>query len=249
MSYAQRAATASCAGDGGSFSLHSYVQVSILVNVTQTAETARAPRKDATKNREALLAAAKTVLRSDPDAPLESIAQHAGLTRRAVYGHFANRDDLVAEVLTRGAERITAALVATTHADPRVWIALIGARLWDEVTDVRVMAQLAVRGPFREQVGAALEPLRRELRSTVRRGIRDGILRRDIEAETLARLLEDCVLAVLDEATRRGLNRAEGQRLVMLSALSTAGLAWREAGVLIDSTPILSSTIQREVAR
>lgn len=209
----------------------------------------RAPRRDATENREALLAAAKTVLRGDPDASLESIAQHAGLTRRAIYGHFANRDELVAEVLTRGAERISAALVATSHADPRVWIALIGARLWDEVADVRIMAQLAVRGPFRAQVGAALEPLRRQLRSTVSRGIRDGILRRDIEPHTVAQLLEDSVLAVLDEATRRGLNGAEGHRLVMLSALSTAGLSWREAGVLVDSTPILSNTIQLGVAK
>lgn len=207
----------------------------------QTSAAPRAPRKDAAENREALLTAARTVLRRDPDAPLETIAQEAGLTRRALYGHFANRDELIGELLTAGAQRIAAALVATTHADPRVWIALIGARLWDEVADVRIMAQLAVHSPFRTRVGVALQPLRRQLRANVRRGIRDGILRRDIEADTTAQLLEDCVLSVLDEATRRGLNRAEGHRLVMLSALSTAGLSWREAGVLIDSTPVLAN--------
>jgi AcrR family transcriptional regulator len=46
-----------------------------------TTSPARAPRRDATENREAILAAAKTVLNRDPKAPLEAIAIEAGLTR------------------------------------------------------------------------------------------------------------------------------------------------------------------------
>ena len=204
------------------------------------ATLARTLRRDAAENREAILAAAKALLRRDPDASLETIAQSAGLSRRAVYGHFANRDELVSEILTAGAERITAALVATAHDDPRIWLALIAARLWDEVEDVRVMAQLAVRGPFRDRVGAALAPLRSALRENVGCGIREGMLRRDMPADTLARLLEDSVISVLDEATRRELSSADGHRLVMLAALSTAGLSWRESAVLIDATPALA---------
>jgi AcrR family transcriptional regulator len=110
--------------------------------------SARAPRKDAASNRQALLEAAVVALDRDPDASLETIATTAGLSRRAVYGHFATRDDLVREVLQRGARRIVESLAGITHADSRIHVALIGARLWAEVEQVRVMARVAVRGPL-----------------------------------------------------------------------------------------------------
>ena len=44
---------------------------------------------------------------------------------------------------------------------------------------------------------------------------------------------------MLIEATESGFTRDDGHRLVMLVALSTAGLSWREANALIDATPEL----------
>ena len=58
----------------------------------------RAPRSDAAKNRAALLDAARSELNRDPDASLDTIAAAAGLSRRAVYGHFPSRDALIAEL-------------------------------------------------------------------------------------------------------------------------------------------------------
>ena len=68
----------------------------------------RDPRRDATANREAILSAAAVALNEDIDASLETIAARAGLSRRAVYGHFATRDELLVEVFTRGARRLAA---------------------------------------------------------------------------------------------------------------------------------------------
>jgi len=201
----------------------------------------RAPRRDATANREALMAAAVRLLNVDPAAPLEAIAAEAGLSRRSVYGHFATRDDLVREVTLRGASRVSAAALPEPSDDPVVQLATLGARLWAEVEHVRVMAQLTVRGPLAPDVAGALAPLRTFLRDTVRRGVAEGRMRDDIPLDTLARLVEGAALSVLDEATARDLDRAEGHRLVMLAVLAVVGLGWREAGALVRSAPELST--------
>jgi AcrR family transcriptional regulator len=193
----------------------------------------RAPRKDAAENREAILRAAALLVNDDPDASLEAIAAAAGLSRRALYGHFATRDDLLRELVVLGAARITAALPAITTGDSRLQLATIGARLWDEVEHVRVMARVAVRGPLAPVVADALEPLRRTLREVIGRGIRAGEVRSDIDAPTLARLVEGAALTVLDEATRSPLSRERGRELVVLSALGMCGLDWREAGRIL----------------
>lgn len=207
--------------------------------------SARAPRKDAATNRQALVDAAVVALDRDPDASLETIAAAAGLSRRAVYGHFATRDDLVREVLQRGARRIVEALDGITHDDSRIHVALIGARLWAEVEQVRVMARVAVRGPLAREVGTELAPLRAELQRVVERGIQAGELRGDIPAPTLARLIEGGALTVLDEATRSDIGRAEGHSLVILTSLALCGLDWRAAGELIAATPELREAAPR----
>jgi len=202
----------------------------------------RTPRRDAAENRSAILEAAKAALNRDIDASLTTIAEEANLSRRAIYGHFATRDDLVTEVLTRGAERVGASLDPISHPDARIEIALFGATLWSEVEHVRVMAQLAVRGPHRERVARALAPARSRLQQAVERGAAAGQLRRDIEPDTLARLVEGAALSVLDEATRTGMSRARGHQLVMLCTLSAAGLSWHDADDIITTTPALAFT-------
>jgi len=200
----------------------------------------RAPRRDAAENREAILSAAAAALNDDIDASLETIAARAGLSRRAIYGHFATRDDLLVDVFTRGAVRLASLLEPVSHPDARVEIALYGATLWDEVEHVRVSAQLAVRGPHRDRVAEALEPARERLRRTVARGIAQQQLRTDMDLDTVARLIENAAVSVLDEATRTGMSRAAGHRLVMLAGLSAAGLGWREADALVAGTPELA---------
>ncbi|CAN5554191.1 hypothetical protein BH09ACT4_BH09ACT4_25830 [soil metagenome] len=192
-------------------------------------------RRDATQNRASLLAAARVVLNDDPAASLEAIATAAHLSRRAVYGHFASRDDLVRELLMTGTERVSAAIAHTRHTDPVSDLALIAAGLWREVESVRVMALFAVRGPFKGLTASALEPLRKRVLGDVRRGQQAGGIRNDIDAATLARLIEEGALIVLDEATTASLTSAQGRALVMRVVLSLAGLGWRDTAELIDS--------------
>ena len=204
------------------------------------ATTTRAPRRDATENREALLRAAKTVLNREPDASLDAIAAEAGLTRRAVYGHFASRDELLGELVALGTRRVADAVGAVDDADPMVRIALIGAVLWHEVEHVRVMADVVVRGPLRDRVAHALTPLRRRLADAVRAAQDSGAARDDIPAETLARLIEHSAVAVLRESARTDLAGAEGHRLVLLSALGLLGLDAASAVRFVAERPELA---------
>ena len=203
---------------------------------------ARTPRRDAVDNRAALLAAARVVFANNPDASLDAVAAQAGLSRRSVYGHFANREDLQRELVTLGAQRVTAALESVDHADPIIRLALIGAGLWREVASVRVMALFAVRGDLRQHSAAGLAPLRARVLDAVREAAAAaGETRTDIPAERLARLVEDAALAVLEESTRSELSPAQGHRLVMQGILAVLGLGWREANQLIDSTSELDA--------
>jgi len=198
--------------------------------------TTRAPRRDATENRASLLAAARVELNRDPGASLDTIAASAGLSRRAVYGHFASRDELLSELVTLGAQRIGSAVIAgLDDPDARLAIARLGASLWAEVDSIRPMAQLAVRGPLAPTVARVLAPLRQALVDTVARGQREGTLRQDMTARQVARLIEGAALAVLDDSTRTAFATREGARLVILAGLSAAGLHWRSAGDIIEA--------------
>ena len=200
----------------------------------------RAPRRDAAQNRESLLTAARIVFNRDPNASLETVAAQAGLSRRSVYGHFANRDDLLLELVTIGARRVASALESVTHPDPLTRLALIASNLWREVESVRVMAVVAVRGPLAHHTAETLRAIRSILRAAITEGQANGSMRGDLPAERLARLVEDTALVVLEDSTEHPLSGQEGNRLAMLMTLAVVGLGWHEAGTFIDGKPELT---------
>ena len=204
-----------------------------------TAARARAPRRDAASNREALLEAARTILNRDPEASLDTIAVAAGLTRRAVYGHFPSRNTLLAELADRGAARVAAAVDSARAEDPVLDIALLGRLVWDEVEHVRAMTRVVVHGPLRERIGPVLGPIHERLVTDAEHAARLGSGRDDLPAELVARLIEGAAFTVLDESARADLSRTEGRRLVILAGLGALGLSWREAHALLEANRTL----------
>ncbi|WIB67949.1 TetR/AcrR family transcriptional regulator [Curtobacterium sp. MCBD17_035] len=211
----------------------------------------RSPRRDAAENRTALVDAARTVLQADPDGSIETIAAAAGLSRRAVYGHFPTRDDLVDEVVTGGARRILGTMPAAAELAPLlpdVRIATIAAALWAEVADVRSLARIALHGPSVDRIASVFAPLRAAVLDACADGVRAGLFRDDVPVESLARLVEGACIAVLDEATRAGTSPADGHRMVVVSALGMAGLDWRSSLHVLETVPPRTPTVAAAAA-
>lgn len=81
----------------------------------------RRKRADAQNNRERILAAAREVFADrGPDAPLELIAERAGVGIATLYRHFVNRSTLIRMVLLDLADRLTLVIdaAAAEQADP-----------------------------------------------------------------------------------------------------------------------------------
>ncbi|ALX66066.1 TetR/AcrR family transcriptional regulator [Microbacterium sp. XT11] len=204
--------------------------------------TTRAPRRDAVENRAGILSAARSTLASDPHASVDVIARSAGLSRRTLYGHFDDRDALIRELISSGAQRFNAIAESVTDDDSRLALARLASRLWEEAAHVQVAAALALDEAHVEHTAAALAPLRRAVAGLVERGQDDGSFRRDLAAPTLARLIEETArtaIARTDAATEGASN------LAVRAVLSIAGLSWREvdallaahAGIVATDTP------------
>ncbi|MFI7318747.1 TetR/AcrR family transcriptional regulator [Streptomyces venezuelae] len=91
---------------------------------TATAPQRRAPRPraDALRNRERIVAAAREMfVEYGPDVPLDEVARRAGVGNATVYRHFADRAELVRQVVLYVTDRVAAHAeqgIATANADP-----------------------------------------------------------------------------------------------------------------------------------
>lgn len=194
----------------------------------------RRPRKDAAANRAGILQAAATTLALDPSASIDQIARAAGLSRRALYGHFDDRQALLTELIAAGAQRFNAIASSLDEPHPPLALARLTAALWTEAAHVQVAAALALDESHLEQTATALAPLRRALVEVVRAGQDDGTLRVDMAAPTLARLIEETARAAV---SRIDASSPIATSIAVRAVLSIAGLSWRESEALLNAHP------------
>ena len=204
--------------------------------MTSTDTVARRPRRDAQENRRGILDAAAVALANDPHASIDAIARRAHLTRRTLYGHFADRDSLIRELVDLGAGRFNAIAGAVHDDDARVALATLTSRLWDEASEVQVAAAIALDETHVHDTADALAPLRAAVLRIVRRGQDDGSLREDIPAGTLARLIEEAARMVI---TRLDASSPDARSLAVRTVLGVAGLSWRECAALVEQHPAI----------
>lgn len=200
--------------------------------------TSRGPRRDAVENRAGILDAARSTLAHDPHASIDAIARTAGLSRRTLYGHFDDRDALILELISHGAQRFNAVAASVTETDSTLALARLAAVLWREAAHVQVAAALALDEAHVEHTAAALAPLRRTVAALVARGQRDGSFRTDLEAPTLARLIEETARTAI---ARTDASSAGAANLAVRAVLSIAGLSWRETDALLAAHPDITA--------
>ncbi|WP_341579780.1 TetR family transcriptional regulator [Microbacterium schleiferi] len=196
---------------------------------------AHALRRDAVRNRDELLACAQREIARDPRASLATIAQAAGLTRRALYGHFSDRDTLVRAVIERGAERFNAIANGVAAAEPLDELTELTTRLWHEASLVHASAAIALEERYLSLTAASLAPLRARLTAIVEDGQRTGQIRRDISAATLTRLIEETARTLI---VRWDQQDAEvTAHLPVRAVLSIAGLSWQDVEARLANAP------------
>lgn len=208
--------------------------------MTTDAPPERPQRRDALHNRQAILDAARRALALDPAASVGSIALDAGLSRRALYGHFEDRDALIRELVATGAERFNDIARGISDDDPRLALARLASLLWQDAAHVQVAAAIALDDAHIDDTAAALAPLRRRLVEIVRDGQERDVLRTDIAAPTLARLIEETARGVI---ARVDGTSPEARALAVKAVMSIAGLSWRESAELLGRHPELAGAM------
>ncbi len=153
----------------------------------------RKPRSDAQRNRERILEAAKEAFtRSGADASLDDIAKQAGVGAGTLYRHFPTRDALIEAVYRNeverlaGAERTFAETMAPAEA-LRAWMLLFV----DHIAAKQIIAPALnsiVGGPSKLYEGSR-GLIQGAIDALVKRAIKSGDIRRDLDAYDLLRAL------------------------------------------------------------
>lgn len=160
---------------------------------TRSQSSARKPRTDAQRNRERILETAKEAFtRFGANASLDDIAAQAGVGPGTLYRHFPTRDALIEAVYRTEVEKLATAERGFAEAMPpiealRAWMLLFV----DHIAAKQIIApalNTLVGGPSklyedsRDQIRGAIDSL-------VRRAIKSGDIRKDLEPFDLLRAL------------------------------------------------------------
>lgn len=154
------------------------------------ATTSDAPRrKDAQRNREAILAAARELFAECADVPMYEVARRAGVGQATLYRNFPDRRDLAAALLLEHMEQLEQ--LAAEHADdPDAFFVLL-RNVVENLARFHTVGELAREDAC---LGSALERKRRRVAELMKDPLRAakgaGTVRRDLT-------IDDVFLVVL----------------------------------------------------
>lgn len=157
-----------------------------------TISPSRAPRADAARNRERLLAAAKAVFSAGGvEASLEAVARRAGVGIGTLYRHFPTREALFEAVYRREVEELAALADALVEQCPpgealRRWVS---ANVEFIATKKGMAAALALAAHNKDLTAFSFERLTRALALLLDRARSDGALRTDVAPPELLRAI------------------------------------------------------------
>jgi AcrR family transcriptional regulator len=155
-----------------------------------TAISDRPLRADAARNAERILRAARDVYDElGPEAPIEVIARRAGVGERTLYRRFPTKADLIRAALDQSiAEDLTPTIEAVRHADDplRGLARLIDAAISLGAREHNLLTAARTAGSLTPDISTSLYEALSEL---ARRGQQAGVVRADLVADDLPRLI------------------------------------------------------------
>ncbi|MGW0949472.1 TetR/AcrR family transcriptional regulator [Streptomyces sp. NPDC002623] len=195
------------------------------------------PRRDSRSNRARILAAARRELSRNPDAPLEEIAQAAGVVRRTLFAYFPGRQSLVEALVEEASHDLCKAVEerASITEGPEQALAHLVLSLWDLGGAYQLLLVFERRGLDRERVTEALAVIREEGTAILATGQQAGVfhalappavLSAGIEAFTMALSGRGSSESWLDDGT-----------MTIFAVLVAAGVPEERAAVVIDGIP------------
>jgi AcrR family transcriptional regulator len=151
------------------------------------------PRADAQRNRERILEVAKEAFtRSGANASLDDIAKQARVGPGTLYRHFPTREELLQAVYRSELEKLAAAerkfaQTMTPIEALRAWLLLFV----DAIAAKQLIAPAlnTLLGDHKKVFAASYAQMQDSLRSLVKRAIKSGDIRKDLDAMDLLRAL------------------------------------------------------------
>ncbi len=153
----------------------------------------RKPRADAERNRDRVLEATKEAFtRSGADASLDDIAKQAGVGAGTLYRHFPSREALIEAVYRTEVEKLAAAERNLAETMPpiealRAWMLLFV----DYIATKKIIAPAlnTLVGGHPKVFEASYSQIWEAIRALVKRAIKCGDIRKDLDAIDLLRAL------------------------------------------------------------
>ncbi|MGH9351250.1 MAG: TetR/AcrR family transcriptional regulator [Terriglobia bacterium] len=153
----------------------------------------RKPRADAERNRKRILEVAKEAFtRYGAEASLDDIAKQAGVGPGTLYRHFPAREELLQAVYRTGLEQLAAAEQKFAETMPpiealRAWLLLFV----DAVATKQIIgpALNALVGDHKKVFEASYAQVHDAIRALVKRAVKNGDIRRDLDPIDLLRAL------------------------------------------------------------
>ena len=179
-----------------------------------SATTHEPRRKDAQRNREAILAAARALFAESADVPMYEVARRAGVGQATLYRNFPDRRNLAAAILVEHMEH--AEQLAAEHAgDPDAFFVLLR-------DVVEAMAGFHAIGDLAREdacLGSALERRRQRLTELLKDPLRAakaaGTLRRDLTMDDVF-LVVSMIKGAVERADGSAARAAAASRALVL---------------------------------
>jgi AcrR family transcriptional regulator len=153
----------------------------------------RKPRADAQRNRERILEVAKEAFtRSGANASLDDIAKQAGVGPGTLYRHFPTREELLQAVYRSELEKLAAAeqkfaQTMTPIEALRAWLLLFVDAI--AAKELIAPALNTLVGDHKKMFEVSYAQMHEAIRSLVKRAIKSGDIRRDLDPIDLLRAL------------------------------------------------------------
>ena len=163
------------------------------MRMTRTKSAGRKPRADAQRNRERILEVAKLAFtRSGANTSLDDIASQAGVGPGTLYRHFPTREELLQAVYRSEMEKLAAAERKFAQTMPpiealRAWLLLFVDAI--ETKQLIAPALNTLLGDPKKVFAASYAQMQQAIHALVKRAIKSGDIRKDVEPMDLLRAL------------------------------------------------------------